>query len=90
VTRGLAIFINSCHHRLPPLEAASGGGAVAAAGASFGLGVLAVVLSSLLSGFANVYFEKIVKTTAPSLWVRVLRLTPKENTGLWTKSSFLM
>ncbi|KAJ1618945.1 nucleotide-sugar transporter-domain-containing protein, partial [Pavlovales sp. CCMP2436] len=38
------------------------------------VGVAAVVCSSLLSGFANVYFEKLVKTTPTSIWVRNLQL----------------
>ena len=52
------------------------GGAAAAAGSlgSYYLGIFAVVASSALSGFANVYFEKLVKTTPTSIWVRNLQL----------------
>jgi UDP-sugar transporter A1/2/3 len=53
------------------LDGAGGGGA--ATGSQI-LGVLAVLLSSLLSGFANVYFERLVKTTPTSIWVRNLQL----------------
>eukprot|EP01121_Diplochlamys_sp_Union-15-3_P012423 TRINITY_DN3715_c0_g4_i1.p1 TRINITY_DN3715_c0_g4~~TRINITY_DN3715_c0_g4_i1.p1 ORF type:complete len:349 (-),score=37.79 TRINITY_DN3715_c0_g4_i1:100-1146(-) len=38
------------------------------------LGVVAVLVSCLTSGFAGVYFEKILKGTAPSLWVRNIQL----------------
>lgn len=38
------------------------------------VGVSAVLGSSVLSGFANVYFEKLVKTTPTSIWVRNLQL----------------
>lgn len=54
------------------LDGAAGG--AAAVGASYYLGIAAVVASSVLSGFANVYFEKLVKTTPTSIWVRNLQL----------------
>jgi len=39
------------------------------------VGVLAVLASSLLSGFANVYFEKVVKTKKDvTIWVRNVQL----------------
>ena len=38
------------------------------------LGVAAVLLSSLLSGFANVYLEKRVKRTTVSIWMRNVQL----------------
>ena len=46
----------------------------AAASGSAVLGVGAVILSSALSGFANVYLEKRVKKTDVSLWVRNVQL----------------
>jgi len=60
----------------------AGGAAAAAAGAvaggfssSVAVGVAAVLASSLLSGFANVYFEKVVKTRpAVSIWIRNVQL----------------
>lgn len=51
------------------------GAAAAAGGTSVLIGVAAVLASSLLSGFANVYFEKAVKTkTAVSIWMRNVQL----------------
>ncbi|KAL7059518.1 hypothetical protein AAHC03_013620 [Spirometra sp. Aus1] len=41
------------------------------------LGLIAVITASLSSGFAGVYFEKLMKDTAPSLWVRNIQL------GFW-------
>lgn len=37
-------------------------------------GLLAVLISCLLSGFTGVYFEKLVKSTSQTLWVRSLQL----------------
>lgn len=37
-------------------------------------GLLAVLVSCLLSGFTGVYFEKLVKGTSQTLWVRSLQL----------------
>jgi len=60
-------------------EAAAAGAATAAAagvgGSAVAIGVGAVLASSLLSGFANVYFEKVVKTkTDVSIWMRNVQL----------------
>jgi len=62
-------------------EAGGLAGAAAAGAASGGLsgavavGVAAVLASSLLSGFANVYFEKVIKTRpAVSIWMRNVQL----------------
>ncbi|VDM34595.1 unnamed protein product [Hydatigera taeniaeformis] len=41
------------------------------------LGLMAVILASLSSGFAGVYFEKLMKFTAPSIWIRNIQL------GFW-------
>ncbi|VDN08927.1 unnamed protein product, partial [Dibothriocephalus latus] len=41
------------------------------------LGLFAVITASVSSGFAGVYFEKLMKDTAPSLWVRNIQL------GFW-------
>lgn len=38
------------------------------------LGLVAVVVSCLMSGFAGVYFEKILKGTKPSIWLRNVQL----------------
>jgi len=38
------------------------------------LGVLAVFLASVTSGYAGVYFEKILKSTTSSVWVRNIQL----------------
>jgi len=64
-------------------EAAMKGGAAAAAGAAaagsggmfVAVGVGAVLASSVLSGFANVYFEKVVKTQQDvTIWMRNVQL----------------
>ena len=39
------------------------------------LGLLAVVVSCLMSGFAGVYFEKILKGTSQTLWLRNVQLS---------------
>jgi UDP-sugar transporter A1/2/3 len=38
------------------------------------IGVVAVLVSCLTSGFAGVYFEKVLKTNATSLWTRNIQL----------------
>ena len=48
--------------------------AAAAAGNREHIGLLAVVAASCTSGFAGVYFEKILKGTATSLWMRNVQL----------------
>lgn len=53
------------------LDGSSAGGS---GGGSYVLGIAAVLASSLLSGFANVFFERLVKTTPTSIWVRNLQL----------------
>lgn len=37
-------------------------------------GLVAVLMASLSSGFAGVYFEKILKGTSPSIWIRNIQL----------------
>ena len=55
--------------------AAAGGGMFAGLTGAAAVGVAAVLASSLLSGFANVYFEKVVKTrTKVSIWMRNVQL----------------
>ncbi|XP_055349070.1 UDP-N-acetylglucosamine transporter-like [Paramacrobiotus metropolitanus] len=39
------------------------------------LGLAAIIVSSLMSGFAGVYFEKILKTSEVSLWLRNVQLS---------------
>ncbi|CDS37849.1 UDP N acetylglucosamine transporter [Echinococcus multilocularis] len=41
------------------------------------IGLTAVILASLSSGFAGVYFEKLMKFTSPSIWIRNIQL------GFW-------
>ncbi|VDL51612.1 unnamed protein product [Hymenolepis diminuta] len=41
------------------------------------LGLIAVILASLSSGFAGVFFEKLMKYTKPSIWIRNIQL------GFW-------
>nr|CDS29768.1 UDP N acetylglucosamine transporter [Hymenolepis microstoma] len=41
------------------------------------LGLTAVILASLSSGFAGVFFEKLMKYTKPSIWIRNIQL------GFW-------
>ncbi|KAA0195658.1 UDP-N-acetylglucosamine transporter [Fasciolopsis buskii] len=41
---------------------------------STAVGILAVAMASMSSGFAGVYFEKILKGTAPSVWMRNIQL----------------
>ncbi|XP_026188195.1 UDP-galactose translocator isoform X2 [Mastacembelus armatus] len=43
-------------------------------GQNYVVGVVAVVISCLSSGFAGVYFEKILKGSAASVWVRNVQL----------------
>lgn len=38
------------------------------------IGLIAVIVSCLMSGFAGVYFEKILKGTKPSIWLRNVQL----------------
>ncbi|KAB5567202.1 hypothetical protein PHYPO_G00230080 [Pangasianodon hypophthalmus] len=47
---------------------------VSAASQSYVKGLLAVVVSCLSSGFAGVYFEKILKGSSASLWLRNVQL----------------
>ena len=55
--------------------AAAAAASSSAASSTLAIGVAAVLASSLLSGFANVYFEKVVKTRpAVSIWMRNVQL----------------
>lgn len=38
------------------------------------IGVLAIVISVFLSGFAGVFFEKVLKSTTKSVWIRNIQL----------------
>ncbi|KAJ1560615.1 hypothetical protein HK096_007904, partial [Nowakowskiella sp. JEL0078] len=38
------------------------------------IGLLAVVMASFSSGFAGCYFEKIIKTSESSIWIRNIQL----------------
>lgn len=46
---------------------------VLTAGSQF-VGVMAVLMACISSGFAGVYFEKILKETKQSVWVRNIQL----------------
>lgn len=46
---------------------------VLTAGSRF-VGVMAVLMACISSGFAGVYFEKILKETKQSVWVRNIQL----------------
>lgn len=54
---------------------------------NYGAGLVAVVISCLSSGFAGVYFEKILKGSSASVWVRNVQLgifgTALGLLGLW-------
>lgn len=56
-------------------------------GQSYGKGLVAVVVSCLSSGFAGVYFEKILKGSSASVWLRNVQLgifgTVLGLLGLW-------
>ncbi len=54
--------------------ASAAASAAAQAGVSYVAGVAAVTLDSALSGFATVYFEKVLKTTVLTVWDRNLQL----------------
>ena len=68
----------------PPAEAAaeavaeasslSAAAAAAAAASSYVVGVAAVTADSALSGYATVYFERVLKTTVLTVWDRNLQL----------------
>ena len=54
------------------------------------LGLGAVLLACFSSGFAGVYFEKILKDTAPSVWMRNIQLgVSPEHSGSTTSIRFL-
>nr|XP_046251516.1 UDP-galactose translocator isoform X2 [Scatophagus argus] len=57
------------------------------AGQNYAVGLVAVVISCLSSGFAGVYFEKILKGSSASVWVRNVQLgifgTALGMLGLW-------
>lgn len=49
--------------------------ALALAASSYAIGVLAVTADSALSGYATVYFERVLKTTVLTVWDRNLQLS---------------
>ncbi|XP_039365780.1 UDP-galactose translocator isoform X2 [Mauremys reevesii] len=53
---------------------AGGGSNPGAARQSYAVGLVAVVVSCLSSGFAGVYFEKILKGSSASVWLRNVQL----------------
>ena len=58
------------------LQSAGGGSQSASGGSSQSatVGMVAVITSCCMSGFAGVYFEKVLKSTKQSLWVRNVQL----------------
>ncbi|XP_066566155.1 UDP-galactose translocator [Amia ocellicauda] len=62
---------------------------VVSGGQNYGMGLVAVVVSCLSSGFAGVYFEKILKGSSASVWLRNVQLgifgTALGLLGLWWK-----
>lgn len=39
------------------------------------VGLLAVIIACVLSGFAGIYFEKILKTSHVSIWIRNVQMS---------------
>lgn len=63
--------------RFPPQmqqDQKKGGSAPDDSNQNYAVGLLAVVVSCLSSGFAGVYFEKILKGSSASVWVRNVQL----------------
>jgi len=61
----------ACFHAAAPPAT---GTLVAGGPFQYALGVAAVLLDSLLSGFVTIYFEKVLKTTVLTVWDRNLQL----------------
>ncbi|UYV79542.1 SLC35A3 [Cordylochernes scorpioides] len=46
------------------------------------IGLLSVFAASVLSGFSGIYFEKVIKGTSQSLWIREVQLSELSQLGL--------
>ena len=73
--RGRHEVLHHHHHhhlcvQLPSSEESDGGASRAVMGGSTLVGLMAVLIMSLSSGFAGVYFEKILKASTQSLWAK--------------------
>ncbi|KAM8934386.1 LOW QUALITY PROTEIN: GRIP1-associated protein 1 [Pelodytes ibericus] len=56
------------------VQAEQSGAKVSVSGQSYGVGLVAVAVSCLSSGFAGVYFERILKGSSASVWLRNIQL----------------
>ncbi|PWA17366.1 hypothetical protein CCH79_00011225 [Gambusia affinis] len=54
------------------------------------VGLVAVLMACMSSGFAGVYFEKILKETKQSVWVRNIQLGTILNLTLWPQRDSIM
>lgn len=55
-------------------EQSGGKEAISASGQNYAVGLIAVTVSCLSSGFAGVYFERILKGSSASVWLRNVQL----------------
>ncbi len=70
----MILFIGVALIQLPTDSAATAAASPSAVKQSVVVGLAAVLIACLLSGFAGVYLEKILKGTNPSIWLRNVQL----------------